>query len=73
MRTVRIGVVGAGTPLTYLEPRSAHDALHFEAADVARCVAAGRLQSAHRPLDDSVTTLRAMDGIRGLCGISFPS
>jgi predicted dehydrogenase len=64
---------GGGTTLTYAEPRTAHAALHFEAADVARCIAAGRLQSPCRPLDDSVTTLRTMDTMRELCGISFPA
>ncbi|MFF4351199.1 hypothetical protein [Streptomyces sp. NPDC001530] len=50
----------------------AHNALHFEAAEVARCIAAGRLESPIRPLDDSVVTLRTMDEIRRLCGIAFP-
>jgi predicted dehydrogenase len=62
---------GGGTPLTYTEPRTAHDALYFEAAEVARCVAAGRLQSPLRPLDDSITMLQAMDEIRQQCGITF--
>ncbi|MCX5265977.1 Gfo/Idh/MocA family protein [Streptomyces sp. NBC_00199] len=63
---------GGGAPLTRTEPRIAHDALHFEAAEVARCVSAGLLQSPLRPLVDSVTTLRAMDEIRRQCGITFP-
>ncbi|WP_030662798.1 Gfo/Idh/MocA family protein [Streptomyces cellulosae] len=63
---------GGGTPLSYGEARTAHDALHFEAAEVARCIGAGRLQTPLRPLDDSVSTLRVMDEIRRLCGISFP-
>ncbi|OAH09977.1 Gfo/Idh/MocA family protein [Streptomyces jeddahensis] len=63
---------GGGTQLTYTEPRTAHDALHFEAAEVARCITAGHLQTLLRPLADSVTSLRAMDEIRGLCGITFP-
>lgn len=62
---------GGGTPLTYTEPQVAHDALYFEAAEVARCVAAGLLQSPLRTLDDSVLTLRTMDEIRRLCGITF--
>ncbi|MFI0819499.1 Gfo/Idh/MocA family protein [Streptomyces sp. NPDC021098] len=62
---------GGGTPLTCTEPRSAHDALHFEAAEVARCVAEGLRETPLRPLADSVVTLRAMDEIRGLCGITF--
>jgi len=64
--------VGGGTPVIRTEPRIAHDALYFEAAEVARCVSAGLLQSPLRPLVDSVTTLRAMDEIRRQCGITFP-
>ena len=64
---------GSGTQPTYTEPTTAHDALHFEAAEVVRCIAAGHLQSPLRPLDDSVTTLRAMEEIRPQCGIVFPA
>ncbi|AXG81707.1 Gfo/Idh/MocA family protein [Streptomyces paludis] len=63
---------GGGTPLTYTEPRTAHDALCHEAAEVARCIAEGRTQTPLRPLADSLTTLRVMDGIRRQCGIVFP-
>ncbi|MGW2521472.1 Gfo/Idh/MocA family protein [Streptomyces sp. NPDC001617] len=64
-------LAGNGTRLTYTEPHVAHEALHFEAAEVARCITEGRLQSPLRPLDDSVTTLRVMDEIRRQCGIVF--
>ncbi|WP_433447198.1 Gfo/Idh/MocA family oxidoreductase [Streptomyces sp. CA-142005] len=63
---------GGGTPLAYTEPRTAHDALHFEAAEAARCITTGQLQSPLRTLADSITTLRVMDDIRALCGITFP-
>lgn len=63
---------GGGTPLTYTEPRTAHEALHFEAAEVARCIAAGSPGTPLRTLEESVVTLRAMDEIRRLCGITFP-
>jgi predicted dehydrogenase len=68
---VVLAPAGGGTPLTYTEPRVAHEALYFEAAEVARCIAAGRLQSPLRPLHDSITTLQAMDEIRRQCGITF--
>ncbi|MFI6559146.1 hypothetical protein [Streptomyces sp. NPDC050534] len=39
-----------GTQLRHTEERTGHDALHFGAAEVARCVAAGRLRTPlHRP------------------------
>ncbi|MEH0572992.1 MULTISPECIES: Gfo/Idh/MocA family oxidoreductase [Streptomyces] len=64
---------GGGTPLTSSEPRTAHDALHFEAAEVARCIATGLRETPLRPLRESVFTLRVMDEIRRLCGITFPA
>lgn len=56
----------------FREPHTAHEARHFEAAEVAGCVAAGSPEAPLRTLEDSVVTLRAMDEIRGLCGITFP-
>jgi predicted dehydrogenase len=58
--------------LTFTEARTAHDALHFEAAEVARCIAAGRLETAVRPLGESITTLQVMDEIRRQIGVVFP-
>ncbi|MBK6017867.1 Gfo/Idh/MocA family protein [Streptomyces sp. MBT53] len=65
-------LAGNGRQLTYTEPRVAHHALHFEAAEAARCVSSGRVQSPLRTLDDSVITLQVMDEIRRQCGIVFP-
>jgi hypothetical protein len=61
-----------GRRLTYTEPQIGHDALYFEAAEVARCVAAGRLDSPIRPLADSIRTLRILDEIRSQIGAAFP-
>jgi predicted dehydrogenase len=58
--------------LGYTEPPVAHDALYFEAAEVARCIATGQLESPIRPLADSITTMAALDEIRRQCGIAFP-
>jgi predicted dehydrogenase len=57
--------------LRFTEPLIAHEALYFEAAEVARSIAAGRCESPLRRLADSITTLRAMDEIRQQCGITF--
>lgn len=65
-------LAGSGTRMTYTEPHTAHDALHFEAAEVARRIAGSQLQSPLRPLGDSVTTLKVMDDIRRQGGIIFP-
>ena len=60
-----------GEVLTYTEPSVAHDALYFEAAEVARCIGSGRLESPLRPLADSVATMRVVDEIRRQLGIVF--
>lgn len=57
--------------LTFTEPRTAHDALHFEAAEVARRIAEGRLESPIRPLAESILTLEVMDEIRRQIGVTF--
>lgn len=61
---------GAGQ-LRFTEPRVAHDALYFEAAEVARRIGSGQLESPVRPLADSVLTLRVVDEVRRQCGITF--
>jgi hypothetical protein len=58
--------------LTYTEPRTAHEALYFEAAEVARSIAAGTLESPVRPVADSIRTLRVMDEIRSQIGATLP-
>lgn len=58
--------------LTYTEPRTGHDALCFEAAEVARCISTGNLESPIRPLADSIETLRVVDEIRRQLGVVFP-
>ena len=57
--------------LHWEEPRVEHDALHFEAAEVARRITAGDLGSPLRPWADTVTTLELMDRVREATGIDF--
>jgi predicted dehydrogenase len=57
--------------LEYREPGIAHAALHFEAAEAARCIAAGAIESPIRPLADSIATLEVMDEIRRQLGIRY--
>ena len=60
-----------GEILTYTEPQIGHEGLHFEAAEVARCIAAGLTESPLRPLADSIATMRIVDEIRRQLGIVF--
>jgi predicted dehydrogenase len=59
--------------LEYREPAIGHAALHFEAAEAARCIAAGATESPIRPPADSITTLEVMDEIRRQLGIRYPT
>lgn len=62
-----------GTVLRWEEERvSHHGGLHFQAAEVARRVAAGETSSPLRPLGDTLTYLRAMDEVRHQLGIRHP-
>jgi predicted dehydrogenase len=69
---VVLTAAGGGSTLSFTEQRIAHDALFFEAAEVARCIAEGRLETPLRPLADSIATLRTMDAVRAHCGVTFP-
>jgi predicted dehydrogenase len=60
-----------GDTLTWDEPRTGHEGLFFEAAEVARCVAEGRTETPLRPLADSLVTLGAIDAVRDRTGITF--
>jgi predicted dehydrogenase len=65
---------GDGTQtLEYREPAIGHAALHFEAAEAARCIAVGAIESPIRPVTDSIATLEVMDEIRGQLGIRYPT
>ena len=45
---------------------------HYEAAEVARCLRAGKLESDVLPLDESIAILETMDKIRGQWGLKYP-
>jgi predicted dehydrogenase len=58
--------------LRYEEPSGRHfEGLHYEAAEVARRITAGDLETPYRPLDSSVNTMATMDMIRHSIGIDF--
>jgi predicted dehydrogenase len=47
--------------------------MHFEAAEVARCIATGQTQSDIMPWGDSLAVMRIMDQIRDQVGFKFPN
>lgn len=61
-----------GTRLRHTESAGAHfEGLHYEAAAVARAVAAGQAETLQRPLHSSIRTMEAADEIRRQLGIEF--
>jgi hypothetical protein len=45
--------------------------LYYEAAEVARRISAGELETPHRTLNSSVETMATLDMIRHAVGIDF--
>jgi predicted dehydrogenase len=61
----------SGEVLHWDEPAVDHDALHFEAAEVARRITAGETGSPLRPWADTVAVLDVMDRVRAATGLDF--
>ncbi|MFH8342581.1 Gfo/Idh/MocA family protein [Streptomyces sp. AM6-12] len=70
--TVRL-VNRSNEPLGCHVPVLREGGLCYEAAEAARCVAAGRLESDLMPLEETLRVMRALDRIRADLGVSFPS
>jgi predicted dehydrogenase len=58
--------------LDVFTPPQLDGGLAFEAAEVARCVSAGRLESDLMPLDETLSIMRTLDEIRLALGTRFP-
>ena len=56
-----------GSSLRYDEEPVAHQALHFQAAEVARRISDGKTGSPLRPLAASIATLEVLDAIAAAC------
>ena len=56
---------------TFEEPEIGYSGLAFQAAEAARCITAGALESPVRPMVDVVSTLSAIDEIRRQIGVVF--
>ncbi|MFI9585678.1 Gfo/Idh/MocA family protein [Streptomyces sp. NPDC052236] len=49
-----------------------HDGLHYEAAEVMRCVRAGETESPMVPLDGTLAVMRTLDAVRDRIGVRYP-
>ena len=58
-----------GERLEYTEPLIGYDGLAYQAADVARRITAGELETPYRPLHASVATMALIDEIRRQIGV----
>lgn len=45
---------------------------NYEAAEVGRCLRAGKLESDHMPLDETLAIMRTLDQIRAEWGLKYP-
>jgi predicted dehydrogenase len=45
---------------------------NYEAAEVIRCLKAGKTESDVMPLDETISVMRTMDGIRAAWGLKYP-
>nr|WP_230208980.1 Gfo/Idh/MocA family oxidoreductase [Tetrasphaera sp. HKS02] len=61
-----------GSELDRFEPRDRDHGLHFQAAEVARRVVAGELESPLMPLDETVAIMTALDQVRAQVGVRYP-
>lgn len=62
---------GGRRRIGYTEPAIGHRGLHYQAAEVARRIAAGERGSPRRPLQASIDTLAVMDEVRRQTGVVF--
>jgi len=46
---------------------------NYEAAEVMRCLEAGKTESEIMPLDETLSVMRTMDGVRAAWGLRYPS
>lgn len=69
--TVRL-VDGDGKVADEWSPEDRAHGLRYEAAEAARCVAAGRTESSYMPVDETLRVMRVMDDVRATLGVRYP-
>ncbi|PWI44850.1 Gfo/Idh/MocA family oxidoreductase [Streptomyces sp. ICBB 8177] len=62
----------AGRLVDSYRPVVSDDGYAYEAAEAARCVAGGRLESQLMPLEETLRLMRMLDDVRGRLGVRYP-
>ena len=68
----RLTLSVAGQEPTTIERPYDGNGYQFEAAEVMRCLRAGKLESGLMPLDETLSIIQTMDAIRAQWGLKFP-
>lgn len=55
-----------------IDPPMVGNGYNYEADEVARCLAAGKLESDAIPLDETLSLMRTLDAIRAQWGLTYP-
>ena len=61
-----------GTEDEIVEAPVSGNGFNYEAAEVMRCLEAGKMESDVMPLDETLSVLKTMDGIRAEWGLRYP-
>ncbi len=68
----KLTLTQSGKEAQLLEVPFAANGYQYQAAEVANCVRAGKLESARMPLDESLQIMATMDSIRAQWGLKYP-
>jgi predicted dehydrogenase len=63
----------SGQPDQQIDVPAVGNGYNYEAAEVGRCLRAGRLESDIMPLDETLAIARALDQVRGQWGLRYPA
>jgi len=72
-RASRLTLASEGEPERIIERPIAGNGYNYEAAEVMRCLRAGRPESEVMPLDETLAIMKTLDEIRAQWGLKYPS
>jgi predicted dehydrogenase len=72
LKATRMTLTRPGQPDELIEEPLAGNGYNYEAAEVMRCLRAGRTESDIMPLDETLAMLQTLDAIRAQWGLRYP-